>query len=121
MEDGLLYIGLGAFWLLMVAVLGARKTLSTYIYTAIGCGGIIYGIVQIFKHATLAVIIGMTALITAVIVIALGIYIVKHRDRFPVKLTDDAVPELTAEEKFLRKAYKDNIDADKERDETPIL
>lgn len=120
MQDGILYIVLGLFWLLVVAILGARKTLSTYIYTVIGCGGIIYGTVQILKNATLAVIICITALITAAIVIALCIYVVKHRDRFPVKLTDNDVPELTAEEKFLRDVYKSESDAAKERDETPI-
>lgn len=117
MSEGLLYIGLGIFWLLMVALFGARKTLSTYIYTAIGCGGIIYGLVLFAKNMSVLFIIVTTALITATLIIGGIIYIAKHREMFPVHLTEDGVPELSAEEKFLREAYKDT---EKNKNDIPI-
>lgn len=117
MSEGLLYIGLGVFWLLMVAIVGAHKTLSTYIYAAIGCGGIIYGFVLLFKSMSVAAIVITTALITAVLVLAGIIYIARHTEKFPVHLTEDGVPELTAEDKFLREAYKKD---EKDQNNVPI-
>ena len=117
MQNAFLYIVLGAFWLFMVAVTGQRKTLTTYIYTFIGCGGIIYGLYQMFKNLTTAMLVVAIVIITVIITASICFYIFKHRDKFPVELTNDEVPELSAEEKFLRNAYKDEIDKE---DTTPI-
>lgn len=107
MQEGLLYIGLGAVWLLMVAITGYRKTISSKIFLLVGILAICYGL---FKFVTgmgpaLATIIVLCiAALTCIATIAYGKY--KKRSEITAQLSDDSVPVPSAEEKFLREIYK---------------
>lgn len=120
MQEGGTYVFLGLFWLLMVAITGARKTLSTYIYTLIGVGGVIYGLYLFMLNAAVFATIIVTAIVTVVICLTIGIYIWKNRDTIHIHLTSDEVPEMTPEERYLYDAYKNEDDETKNEDEIPL-
>lgn len=120
MQEGGTYVFLGLFWLLMVAITGARKTLSTYIYTLIGVGGVIYGLYLFVLNAAVFATVIVTAIVTVVICLTIGIYIWKNRDTIHIHLTSDEVPEMTPEERYLYDAYKNEDGETKNEDEIPL-
>lgn len=121
MTEGLTYVILGCIWLLVVAITGARKTLTTYIYAAIGLCGTIYGLYLLVINASILITILITIIITVIICAAIGLYIIKKREEVNIELTnDDEIPEMTPEERYLYNMYKDISDNDKKKDETPI-
>lgn len=121
MKEGLTYVILGCIWLLVVAITGARKTLTTYIYAAIGLCGTIYGLYLLIINASILITILVTIVITVMICAAIGLYIIKKKEEVQIDLTnDDEIPEMTPEERYLYNMYKDISDDDKNREETPI-
>lgn len=121
MKEGLTYVILGCIWLLVVAIIGARKTLTTYIYAAIGLCGTIYGLYLLVINASVLITILITIVITVIICAVIGLYIIKKREEVNIELTnDDEIPEMTPEERYLYNMYKDVSDNDKKKDETPI-
>lgn len=122
MKEGLTYVILGCIWLLVVAITGARKTLTTYIYAAIGLGGTIYGLYLLIVNASILITILVTMVITVIICAIIGLYIVRKKEEVQVNLTnDDEIPEMTPEERYLYNMYKDLSDDDKKKEETPLL
>jgi zinc transporter ZupT len=121
LKNGALYIFLGLMWLLIVAVTGARKIPSTYIYAVIGGGLVIYGVVQIFLTLTIGKVIAIIIFIAVAAAAALLIYAWLHRDQFEAELSDDDVPEQSAEDRYLRQYNKETYGDRSSDDETPIL
>ncbi len=121
MKEGLTYVILGCIWLLVVAITGARKTLTTYIYAAIGLCGTIYGIYLLIINASILVTIFITVIITVAICALIGLYMIRKRDEVKIDLTnDDEIPEMTPEERYLYNLYKEASDEDKKKEETPL-
>lgn len=121
MKEGLTYVILGCIWLLVVAITGARKTLTTYIYAAIGFCGTIYGIYLLIINASILIAIFLAIVITVAICVLIGLYIMRKRDEVKIDLTnDDEIPEMTPEERYLYNLYKESSDEDKKKEETPL-
>lgn len=121
MNEGLTYVILGFIWLLVVAITGARKTLTTYIYAAIGVSGLLYGLYLLIISASILITIVSIIIVAIAICTIIGLYILKKREDVKIELTnDDSIPEMTPEERYLYNIYKDNSSDDKRRDETPL-
>lgn len=121
MNEGLTYVILGFIWLLVVAITRARKTLTTYIYAAIGVCGLLYGLYLLIINASILITIISTIIITITICTIIGFYILRKKEEIKIELTnDDSIQEMTPEERYLYNIYKDNSSDDKRRDETPL-
>ena len=119
MRDGILYVFLGIFWLIMVAITGNRRTLSTYIYTLIGAGGLCFGVIEMLQNASAVLLIAATVFITALVCTLIFVCVYRHRNRVNANLSDNSVPEPSAEEKFIRKYNKETY-GEQADEEMPI-
>ena len=118
MQEGILFIIIGFFWLLIVALIGRRKQISLGIYALIGIFSTGYGIFHIIINLTWTI---LYFFIAAVVFIFAGTVAVlgwkKHREDREPQLSDNTVPEASAEDLFIQEVYKKEND-DKNR---PIL